>query len=55
MLASSSEKRKLLVLISEGVSDRRQADNQAKALNLLNVKKLPYETVNGMDPNQRER
>ena len=52
---SSTKEKKLLVLISEGVSDRTQADHQKKALNLLRVKNVPFETVNGMDPNQRER
>ena len=52
---NSVKEKKLLVLISEGVSDRTQADNQAKAFNLLRAKKVPFETVNGMDPNQRER
>lgn len=51
---SSSEK-KVLVLISVGVFDRVQADNQTKTLNLLQAKLIPFETVNGMDPNQRER
>mmetsp|Transcript_24426 Transcript_24426/g.56921 ORF Transcript_24426/g.56921 Transcript_24426/m.56921 type:complete len:121 (-) Transcript_24426:148-510(-) len=50
-----SEKKKLIVLISEGVSDRVQATNQSRALTMLNSKGVPFETIDGMDPNQRER
>jgi hypothetical protein len=46
-LQIKSEQKKLLVLISKGVSDRTQATNQARALQLLKAKKAPYIKVMG--------
>ena len=51
----TSQPKKLVVLISNGVSDRRQATNQTRALTLLAAKKVAFETVDGMDPLQIER
>mmetsp|Transcript_17367 Transcript_17367/g.25489 ORF Transcript_17367/g.25489 Transcript_17367/m.25489 type:complete len:111 (+) Transcript_17367:106-438(+) len=48
-------KQKLLVLISKGVSDRTQASNQRRAITILDSKGIPYETIDGMDPDQRDR
>lgn len=48
------EKRSLLVLVSIGVVDRTQSSNQRRALFLLDARKVPYETIDGMDPSQRE-
>lgn len=50
-----AEPQRLIVLMSEGVSDRTQASNQSRALNLLEAKKIPHIAVDGMDPAQRER
>jgi hypothetical protein len=49
-----SEQKKLLVLVSKGVSDRTQATNQARALQLFKAKKTPYIEVNGMDPDFKD-
>ena len=51
---NDDEKKTLLVLISKGVSDRTQASNQSKALTMLKAHDTPYETIDGMDPHQRE-
>lgn len=50
-----SEKKILVVLVSNGVSDLTQASSQRKTMNLLNAKKLPYVEVDGMNPEHRER
>jgi hypothetical protein len=50
-----SAPQRLIVLISDGVSDRIQASNQSRALQLLKTKKITYVTVDGMDTNQRAR
>ena len=49
-----SEQKKLLVLISRGVSDRTQATNQERAFTLLKAKQTPYIEVDGMDPELKE-
>jgi len=49
-----SEKKILVVLVSNGVSDLTQASSQRKTMNLLNAKKLPYVEVDGMNPEHRE-
>lgn len=49
-----SEQKKLLILISKGVSDRTQATNQSRTLTLLQAKRTPYIAVDGMDPNMKE-
>jgi hypothetical protein len=49
-----NEKRSVLALVSEGVIDRVQSSNQRRALFLLDVRGVPYEKVDGMDPAQRE-
>mmetsp|Transcript_28603 Transcript_28603/g.43966 ORF Transcript_28603/g.43966 Transcript_28603/m.43966 type:complete len:135 (+) Transcript_28603:143-547(+) len=46
--------RKLLILISQGVSDRKQASNQSSALSLMKARKVPYVFVDGMDASQRD-
>lgn len=48
-------KKRLVVLISKGVSDRAQKTNQQRALSILAARKTPYEEVDGMDPTQKER
>eukprot|EP00586_Coscinodiscus_wailesii_P022718 CAMPEP_0172494476 /NCGR_PEP_ID=MMETSP1066-20121228/48921_1 /TAXON_ID=671091 /ORGANISM="Coscinodiscus wailesii, Strain CCMP2513" /LENGTH=112 /DNA_ID=CAMNT_0013265475 /DNA_START=116 /DNA_END=457 /DNA_ORIENTATION=+ len=45
----------LLILISKGVTDRKQATEQARAFQLFEAKGIPCTTVDGMDPAQRER
>lgn len=50
----SNDEKKLLVLISHGVSDRTQATNQSRALTLLKAKNCPYIEVDGMDPELKE-
>lgn len=47
--------KRLICLISNGVADRVQAHRQLFALNILNVRQTPYEVVDGMDPDQRQR
>mmetsp|Transcript_7824 Transcript_7824/g.11571 ORF Transcript_7824/g.11571 Transcript_7824/m.11571 type:complete len:91 (-) Transcript_7824:621-893(-) len=34
---------------------RRQASNQSKTMTILDGKKVPFEKVDGMDPEQRDR
>ena len=51
----ASEPKKLIVLISRGCHDRTQSANQSKALDWFNSRNVPYEIVDGMDANQRER
>lgn len=50
----ASEEKKLVVLISNGVSDRTQATNQDRTLTLLKAKKTPHVTIDGMNPDQRD-
>lgn len=45
----------MIALISNGVSDRTQRDHQGRAFSILLSKRIPYVTVDGMDPEQRER
>ena len=52
---SAAPKKRLVVLISKGVSDRTQKTNQQRALSILNARKTPYEEVDGMDSTQKER
>jgi len=54
LLQNMSEQKKLLVLISRGVSDRTQAANQSRALTLLRAKNTPYLEVDGNDPEMKE-
>ena len=51
----SEGKKKLIFLISDGVSDRAQAQKQFRALTILQAKKTPFEPVDGMNPEQKER
>lgn len=50
-----SEPKRLIVLVSKGVSDRSQAANQSRAMTLLKAKRTPFVEVDGMDLNQREK
>ena len=52
---SATPKKRLVVLISKGVSDRAQKTNQQRALSILAARKTPYEEVDGMNPIQKER
>lgn len=52
---SAAPKKRLVVLVSKGVSDRTQKTNQQRALSILNARKTPYEEVDGMDSTQKER
>lgn len=45
----------LTILISKGVCDYTQAANQKAALDLLNDLSIPYDIVDGMDPEQKEK
>mmetsp|Transcript_26351 Transcript_26351/g.39922 ORF Transcript_26351/g.39922 Transcript_26351/m.39922 type:complete len:229 (+) Transcript_26351:32-718(+) len=47
--------KRLIVLLSNGVSDRVQSANQGRALMLLQAKKVPFVEVDGMDVAQKER
>jgi hypothetical protein len=49
-----SNKKILVVLVSNGVSDLTQASNQRYAKNILLSKKLPYVEVDGMNPEHHE-
>ena len=46
---------RLTVLISEGVHDYQQAANQKATRDLLSDFAIPYDTVDGMDPLQKEK
>lgn len=50
-----SKAKTLIVLVSNGVSDRVQSANQGRALMLLQAKKVPFVEVDGMDVAQKER
>jgi len=52
---SAAPKKRLVVLLSRGVSDRTQKSNQQHALSILAARETPYEEVDGMDPTQKER
>eukprot|EP00984_Skeletonema_dohrnii_P003326 scaffold1117_cov187-Skeletonema_dohrnii-CCMP3373.AAC.2 len=52
---SSSSNNHLVVLISEGNFNFTQTANQKNALQLLADLSLPYTTIDGMDPDQREK
>ncbi len=47
--------RRLTILISNGVYDMVQASNQRDALRLLDDFNIPYDTIDGMDPDMREK
>lgn len=47
--------KKLLVLISRGCLDEAKESQQAEALDLLRIRKVPFEVIDGMDPIQRAR
>ena len=49
------EQKKLICLVSQGCHDRAQETNQSVALRWFNSKQIPYTTVDGMDPNQRQK
>ncbi|KAK1745920.1 hypothetical protein QTG54_003844 [Skeletonema marinoi] len=53
--SSSSSNNHLVVLISEGNFNFTQTANQKNALQLLADLSLPYTTIDGMDPDQREK
>lgn len=42
--------KRFLILISNGISDRKQMSQQNLSLNLLNARRVLYETVDGADP-----
>lgn len=52
---SDSKQQTLVVLVSSGLADYTQKANQKAALNLLGDLCLPYETVDGVDPLEREK
>ena len=45
----------LVCLVSQGCHNRTQEANQSVALRWFNSKQIPYTTVDGMDPNQRQK
>eukprot|EP00566_Odontella_aurita_P028909 CAMPEP_0113572050 /NCGR_PEP_ID=MMETSP0015_2-20120614/25886_1 /TAXON_ID=2838 /ORGANISM="Odontella" /LENGTH=150 /DNA_ID=CAMNT_0000475053 /DNA_START=213 /DNA_END=665 /DNA_ORIENTATION=- /assembly_acc=CAM_ASM_000160 len=53
--SSVDPKKKLLVLISNGLVDRTQSSNQSSSLALLNARGTPYETLDGMELSNRAR
>ena len=48
------EAKKLICLVSNGCHDRVQSSNQSKALDWFAARKVPYNVVDGMDPEQKE-
>ena len=50
-----SNKKVLVCLVSNGVSDHLQASRQRKATTILKARKLPYVEVDGMNPDHKER
>ena len=50
-----SEKKVLVMLVSNGVSNLTQASNQRKAKTILKAKGTPYVEVDGMLPEHRDR
>ncbi len=50
-----SEKKVLVMLVSNGTSNLTQASNQRKAHTILKGKGTPYVEVDGMLPEHRER
>ena len=53
-LEEMAEEKKLLVLISRGVSNRTQAANQLRTFTILKAKNTPYIEVDGNDPELRD-
>jgi len=53
--SAASGPKRLIVLVSHGVSDRAQASHQNMAFNILKARKVPYTEVDGMDLEQKER
>ena len=51
---TTSEKKQLLVLVSNTNFHREQVQNQKRAYNLLEARKIPYETLDGADPANKE-
>ena len=51
----SADRKVLVVLVSNGVSDLTQASNQRKARTILKAKNTPHVEVDGMSPEHRER
>jgi hypothetical protein len=49
------DKKVLVVLVSNGVSDLKQASNQRQVRNILEGNHTPYVEVDGMLPEHRER
>ncbi|GFH58572.1 hypothetical protein CTEN210_15048 [Chaetoceros tenuissimus] len=49
-----SNKKVLVCLVSNGVSDHLQASRQRKATTILKARKLPYVEVDGMNPDHKE-
>lgn len=47
--------KRILILISNGIGDRKQSSHQNLSLNLLNARRVLYETVDGADPIYRTR
>jgi len=47
--------KRIILLISNGISERKQAYHQNLSLNLLNARRMLYETVDGADPTQTVR
>lgn len=50
----STDRKVLVVLVSNGVSDLTQASNQRKVRNILKAKNTPHVEVDGMSPEHRE-
>jgi hypothetical protein len=53
--AATMENTRLVVLISNSACNRKVATDQARALVVLNARRIPYEIVDGVNPAMKER
>mmetsp|Transcript_7565 Transcript_7565/g.11253 ORF Transcript_7565/g.11253 Transcript_7565/m.11253 type:complete len:149 (-) Transcript_7565:203-649(-) len=47
--------KRVIILVSNGISERKQASAQNNSLSLLNARRVLYEVVDGADPAQVDR
>ena len=47
--------KRIIILVSNGISERKQASAQNNSLSLLNARRVLYEVVDGADPAQVDR
>jgi hypothetical protein len=53
--ATSMENNRLIVLVSNSACDRKVKADQARALTVLDSRRIPYELVDGVNPAMKER